>query len=100
MNSIVQKDTSKCFLCGRNGWGDPLEKHHIFGAANRKKSEQDGLFVYLCGFQCHREGHFAVHRNRGTMDELHSVGQRAWENKYGTREEFMKRYHKNYLEEI
>jgi hypothetical protein len=32
------------------------------------------------------------------MEELHKAGQRAWEEHYGTREEFMKRYGKNYLE--
>ena len=39
----------RCFLCGRNDTGDPLERHHIFGGANRKKSEKYGLVVYLCG---------------------------------------------------
>ena len=39
----------ECFLCGRNGRGDRLERHHIFGAANRKLSEKYGLTVWLCG---------------------------------------------------
>ena len=42
----------RCFLCGRNDSGDPLERHHIFGGANRKKSEKYGLVVYLCGNRC------------------------------------------------
>ena len=41
-----------CAICGRNGMGDPLEKHHIFGGAYRKKSEKYGLTVYLCGMRC------------------------------------------------
>ena len=51
----------RCFLCGRNDTGDPLERHHIFGGANRKKSEKYGLVVYLCGNRCHRNG-------RGTQE--------------------------------
>ena len=32
-------EEKECFLCGRNGNGDPLDRHHIFNGANRKKSE-------------------------------------------------------------
>ena len=32
----------RCFLCGRNDPSDPLEKHHLLGGANRKKSEKYG----------------------------------------------------------
>lgn len=99
MKSIIQNDPSYCYICGRNGNGDPLEKHHIFGAANRKKSEQDGLFIYICGNRCHRNGDRSVHRNKITMRIIHETGQKAWEEHYGTRKDFMKRYHKNYLEE-
>ena len=49
-------DERVCWLCGRNGNGDPLECHHIFGGAMRKKSEKYGLKVYLCGDRCHRNG--------------------------------------------
>lgn len=31
-----------CWLCGKNGNGDPLELHHIFGGAMRSKSEKYG----------------------------------------------------------
>lgn len=97
--SIVQSDPSKCYLCGKNGAGDRLEKHHIFGAYNRKKSEEDGEFVWLCGDACHRNGPNAAHRSKETSRRLHEEGQRAWEKVYGTRAEFLKRYKKNYLEE-
>lgn len=48
-----------CWLCGRNGTAEPLDKHHIFGGAYRKKSEKYGLTVYLChGCDAHaRAGH-------------------------------------------
>lgn len=37
-----------CFLCGRNGSQDPLDRHHCFKGSLRKKSEQYGLVVDLC----------------------------------------------------
>lgn len=95
--SIMQEDRTVCYLCGRNGQRDPLEAHHCFGASNRKKSEQDGLKVYLCGSRCHRNGPKSAHRNFETALFLKQKAQTAWEAKYGDRTEFMKRYGKNYL---
>lgn len=96
--SILQDDYTHCFICGRNGNGDPLEEHHcISGNPGRKLSEQDGLKVYICGNRCHRNGPKSVHKCRKTADALHRIAQMAWEAKYGTREQFMKRYGKNYL---
>lgn len=97
MKSIMQEDRTYCFLCGRNGYGDPLEEHHAFGGPNRKHSEQDGLKVYLCGNRCHRNEKNAVHQCGKSADYIHAEAQKAWEAKYGTREEFMARYGKNYL---
>jgi len=88
----------KCFLCGRNGWGDPLEKHHIFGGANRSRSEQYGLYVYLCGRRCHREGDGAVHRNAKTMQFLHEYGEKKWLEEQGkTIGDFIDEFGRNYL---
>lgn len=95
---IPGSDPETCYLCSRNGVGDPLEKHHIFGGANRKYSEQDGLFVWLCGNRCHRNGTLSAHRCADTARTLHEIGQRAWERENGSRDAFMKRYGKNFLE--
>lgn len=96
--SIIQGNNQYCFLCGRNGNGDPLEEHHIFGGnPGRKLSEHDGLKVYLCGFRCHRNGKEAAHQSRKTREYLQMTGQKAWEETYGTREEFINRYGKNYI---
>lgn len=95
--SIMQRDDGCCYLCGRNGNGDPLEWHHCLGGANRKLSEQDGLKVRICGNRCHRNGRGAAHRNAGTANFLKAEAQKAWESTYGTREEFMRRYGRNYL---
>ena len=85
----------KCFLCGRSG---PLECHHIFGAANRDKSERFGLTVQLCA-HCHREGPEAVHRSAETMQLLHEFGPRLAMHRYGwSAEQFMASFGKNYLD--
>ena len=88
-----------CWLCGRNGSGDPLDKHHIFGGANRGKSEKYGLTVYLCHGSCHLFGERAAHNCRETMDELHRYGQRkAMEEQGWSREDFVREFGRNYLE--
>ena len=89
----------KCFLCGKNGWGDPLEKHHIFGGnPNRRLSEKYGLWVYLCGNECHRNGKASAHMNEQTAQMLHEYGQKKWmEETGGTIEDFIKVFGRNYL---
>lgn len=91
--SILQDDDSACFLCGRNGSADRLERHHIFGSANRKFSDADGLTVMLCGDECHRNGKMSAHRNRDVSDKLQEMATKAWINTYGgTIEDFRARY--------
>lgn len=88
----------ECWLCGRNGSFDSLDRHHIFGAANRKKSEKYGLVVYLCHHDCHIFGKNAVHNNKHTMQELHEYGQRkAMQEQGWTIEQFRKEFGKSYL---
>ena len=89
----------ECFLCGRNGSGDPLDKHHIFGGAFRKKSERYGLTVYLCHDRCHENGPEAAHRNAGTMRTLREYGQRkAMEENGWSVADFIREFGKNYLD--
>ena len=88
-----------CWLCGRNGSVDPLDKHHIFGGPYRKKSEKYGLVVYLCHDRCHIFGPDAAHNNKDTMRELHKYGQRKAMVKNGwTVEDFIREFGRNYLE--
>ena len=87
-----------CWKCGRNGCADPLDKHHIFGGSNRKKSEKYGLYVYLCHHDCHLFGEEAAHRNLQTMQALHEYGQRLCMEEQGwTQEEFRLAFGKNYI---
>lgn len=89
-----------CWLCGRNGTADPLDKHHIFGGAYRKKSERYGLTVYLCHCSCHLFGPEAAHNCRETMEQLHKYGQKLVMEEQGwTVEEFMAKFGGNYLDD-
>ena len=87
-----------CWLCGRNGIEDPLDRHHIFSGALRKKSEKYGLVVYLCHNRCHIYGAEAAHRNAETMRRLKDYGQRKAMAEQGwTTEEFISYFGKNHL---
>lgn len=70
-----------------------LERHHcIGGVAYRSKAEQDGLWIYLCS-DCHR----AVHNEDSKRkQEYIRLAQMCYEDNH-TREEWMSRYHKNFL---
>ena len=88
----------ECWLCGRNGTSDPLDRHHIFGASNRNKSEKYGLTVFLCHRRCHLYGKYAAHNNAETMHLLHQYGQRkVMEERGWTIEEFRKKFGRSYL---
>lgn len=94
--SIVQKDTSRCFICHSRQW---LELHHIFGAALKKKSEKYGLMVRLCHY-CHNEPPRGVHQNREIRRKVQAFAQKKAMQEYGwSVEDFIKEFYKNYLEE-
>ena len=94
MDSIIQKDTSRCFICHSRQW---LEWHHIFGAALKKKSEKYKLMVRLCHY-CHNEPPNGVHQNREIRRKLQAFSQKKAMEHYGWDEErFIKEFYKNYL---
>lgn len=72
-------------------------KHHVFGGANRKLSEKDGLYFYLRP-EMHNMSDKGIHFNKDFMDYAHKVGQLAWQEYYNkTTEDFIQRYGRNYL---
>lgn len=96
--SILQENREICFLCGGAGGYDPLDRHHVFGGALRKKSEKYGLVVYLHHHSCHIFGPRAVHRNRENALWLQRRAQRAAMERYGwSVEDFRREFYKNYL---
>ena len=96
MKSILQDGPTKCFLCGRTD--RPLDRHHVFGASNRKNSEKYGLTVWLCHNECHINGKNSVHMNRIVDIELKQVAQATAMDHYGwTTEEWIQLFGRNYL---
>ena len=88
---------SACFLCGRNGLRDPLDRHHIYNGAYRKKSEKYGLVVELCHYRCHIFGKYAVHNNPESMLFLKALGQeKVMKEQNWTTKRFIKEFGKNY----
>ena len=72
-------------------------KHHIFGGANRKLSERDGLFIYLRP-EMHNMSDRGIHYNQAFMDYAHSVGQQTWMQYYNKKKEaFIKEYGRSYI---
>lgn len=68
-------------------------KHHvIFGNANRRLSDEDGLVIFLTPKQ-----HEDIHRNREYRQYSQEEAQRAWEAVNGSRIDFIARYGKSYL---
>ena len=74
--SIVQEDKENCYLCGMNRNLEPLDKHHVYGASNRKHSEKYGLTVYLHHRKCHIFGENSVHVNSEVREQLQAEVQR------------------------
>lgn len=98
MKSIIQEDKSHCFICGMNTNLEPLDEHHVFFGANRKKSEKYGLKVYIHHHKCHIFGKESVHQNAKVDKALKAMVQKRAMQHYGwTIEEFIKIFGKSYL---
>lgn len=75
-----------------------IHDHHIFfGKPNRQLSEKRGLKVFLC-VRHHTGSNYAVHNNRVLDLKLKRLAQQYYEENYGSREEFIKEFGKNYLD--
>ena len=89
----MERRMRKCHLCGRN-WA--IEKHHVFGGSNRKKSEKHGMTVDLCA-SCHRGPH-GVHQDAEQNKRLKAGFQGKFEETH-SREEFRRIFGKSYIME-
>lgn len=92
--SIICND-KVCWVCGTIY---NLHLHHtLYGVRNRKKADQDGLVVWLCG-KHHNQSNDGVHFNKELDTRLKEISEQAWLDHYGkTVEDFIKRYGKNYI---
>lgn len=75
-----------------------LHKHHIFGGtANRKLSEEDGMWIWLRA-DWHNMSDYGVHFNKELDLKLKRIAQKRWQEYYHkTKEDFIKKYGKSYI---
>lgn len=94
MSKSLMSDTKVCYICGTPF---NLHKHHIFGGANRKRSEKDGCWVYLCADH-HNMSDRGVHFNKYLDTRLKQDCEKRWMVKNEKSEyDFIKKYGRNYL---
>lgn len=90
--SIVQND-KVCYITGDEY---NLHKHHVFGGANRKKSERLGLWIYLRA-DWHNMEKYGIHNdaelNRRIKAEVQKI---AMEHYDWSIEDFIREFGKNY----
>lgn len=95
MESVIQRE-KECYFCKKQ---TGLHRHHcIYGSANRRLSDKYGFTVWLCS-EHHTNGSDAVHRNpNGVLDiHLKQKCQRYYEMVFGTREDFIREFGRNWL---
>lgn len=84
----------KCFFCGNT---QQLHCHHcIPGTANRKKSDEYGLTIWLCPYH-HNMGRKSVHQDKELDLRVRKFAQEYFEKNIGNRELWLKEFGKNYL---
>lgn len=95
LTSVFTDDMDHCIETGTT----QFHRHHIFGASNRNKSEKYGFVIpiayYLHEFQ---EGSIHNNPNEGLDLKWKQKAQEYYEEHYGTREQFIKEFGRNYLD--
>lgn len=92
LKSAFTEDMDHCYFTGKS----PVERHHIFGGAYRKKSEKYNFIVPLSP-ELHPNGVHAGKDAREIDECLKKMAQLHFESCKGTREEFIKEFGRNYL---
>lgn len=92
LHSVFTKDLDHCYYTG----SPIVERHHIFGAANRGRSERYGFIIPLRP-DLHPNGAYAGGDAKLIDIKLKQMAQRYYEEHYGTREDFIKEFGKSHL---
>ena len=93
MKKLILQQNKECFFCKTT---QGLHLHEcLYGSANRKKSIEWGLQVYLCGPH-HNLSSEGVHMNKERDMILKKYAQTEFEKVYG-HTKFMEVFKKNYL---
>lgn len=93
MESLLSNN-KVCYICGTTF---NLHKHHVYGGANRKRSDREGCWCYLCAPH-HNMSERGVHFDREANLKLKQECQRKWMERYDkTIDDFIEAYGKNYI---
>ena len=90
--SVFTDDMDHCYFTGTA----PVERHHIFGGANRKNSEKYGFVIPLRP-DLHPNGVYAGQSAKLIDVKLKTMAQEYFEREYGTRDDFRRIFGKSYL---
>lgn len=95
MSKSILSNVPACYICGDF---NHLCRHHVYGGhANRKISEREGCWVYLCAWH-HTLSNNSVHQNRQLDLKLKRQCEERWIEENGTEEDFRKLFGKSWLE--
>lgn len=94
LTSVFTDDMDHCFFTG----SPFVERHHIFGSSNRKKSEKRG-FILPLRYDLHPNGgSFNPTPENNKIDlKIKQMSQEYYESHYGDRKEFIDEFGKSYL---
>lgn len=92
--SIFTDDMEHCIFTG----SDKVERHHVFPSYNRKRSEKYGYVAPLRA-DLHPNGVFAGDSKNEIDLYLRQKCQEDYEKNHGTREDFIKEFGRNYLDD-
>ena len=96
LTSVLTDDMDHCMFTGSN----VVERHHVFyrmGGGMKERCEKYGFIAPLRP-DLHPNGVFAGQSAKLVDTRLKEMCQRYYEEHYGTREEFMEEFGKNYLD--
>ena len=92
--SVLQPDLTVCFVTGdRKSSGADIHVHHVFGGANKAKSEKYGFLIGLRA-DWHDMADYGIHFDREFELRIKRMCQQFWLDHYGTKEEFIAEFGK------
>ena len=91
--SILQKE-KKCYVCNSTY---NIHTHEVYFGKNRQNSIEDGCCIYLCGDH-HNQSNKGIHFDHNLDLKIKKIMEQKWLEVYNkTIDDFIERYHHNYL---
>jgi len=87
--SVFTDNMDKCYFCEN----PRMDKHEIYRGKNRANSMKYGFVLPMCRYH-----HDKYQENVEFNDFWHRKGQKYYEDNIGSREEFLAKFRKNYLD--